>query len=293
MDGALVVDKPAGWTSHDVVNKIRRLAGTRRVGHLGTLDPLATGVLPVLIGRATRLARFFTRSDKVYEGVIRFGFATDTFDGDGEATSPETTPTLDFDQLDQMMDRYRGRFLQTPPPVSAKKVHGVPAYKLARKHKPVELEPVEVEMYELRLLGVEGAEARVRAHCSAGTYLRAVAHELGQELGCGAHLKALRRTASGEFLAEQARTVEVLAELAREGRLEEALIPAAQLMPDIPSQFVDEIIEGRIRQGRDFPVSPYRVPRQARYVKAVNRAGGLIAVGEMKLPNVCHPVVVL
>ena len=292
-DGVIVVDKPEGWTSHDVVNKIRRLARTKRVGHLGTLDPIATGVLPVVVGRATRLAQFFTRNDKVYEAIVRFGFSTDTYDRAGEQSSPEVEATIDAATLEPLLDRFRGRFQQTPPPVSAKKIGGVPAYKLARRKIEVELAPVEVEMYELALLGIDGNEAQLRAHCSAGTYLRAVAHDLGVELGCGAHLKELRRTASGDFSIDKARSLPMLEELSAAERLDEALIPAAGLLPDFPAQFVDDITAGRIRQGRDFPVSPFRVNRQSRYVKAVSRSGQLVAIGEMKLPNVCHPVVVL
>jgi tRNA pseudouridine55 synthase len=292
-DGALVVDKPEGWTSHDVVAKLRRLANTRKIGHLGTLDPIATGVLPIVMGRATRLAQFFTRNDKVYEAVVRFGFATDTYDRAGEPTSPDTAPAIDPVELERHLAPFRGPILQTPPPISAKKIGGVPAYKLARQQKPVELAPVGVEVYELKLLSVEGSVARLRAHCSAGTYLRAIAHELGQAVGCGAHLQELRRTASGDFLIQSARTIKDLEELAAAGNLRDALIPAAQLLPDFASQFVDDIVEARIRQGRDFPVSPYRQNRTARYVKAVSRSGDLVAIGEIKLPNLCHPIVVL
>ncbi|MBK9166911.1 MAG: tRNA pseudouridine(55) synthase TruB [Bryobacterales bacterium] len=288
----IVVDKPAGWTSHDVVNRVRRLMQTKKVGHLGTLDPSATGVLPVVVGRATRLAQFFTRNDKVYEAVIRFGFSTDTYDAEGKPASPEVPVSLSEAEVERHLAAFRGIFQQTPPPVSAKKVAGVPAYKLARKQMPVVLPPVEVEVYELSLLDVDGACARVRAHCSAGTYVRAIAHDLGVQIGCGAHLAALRRTASGDFRIEQAHTLERLAELAGADQIAQAVIPAAELLPDFPSQFVDEATEGRIRQGRDFPVSPFRENRASRYVKAISRGGQLVAIGELKLPNVCHPMLV-
>ena len=180
VDGVIVVDKSEGWTSHDVVNKMRRLANTKKVGHLGTLDPIATGVLPLVIGRATRLAQFYTRRDKVYEAIIRFGFSTDTFDRAGVATSPEVTPPpFDAEMIEPYLQRFRGKVLQTPPPVSAKKVAGRPAYELARKNIAVELAPVEVQIYQLNLLGIELSDVRVRAHCSAGTYLRAIAHVSG------------------------------------------------------------------------------------------------------------------
>src|SRR5262249_36761822 len=176
MDGILVVDKPEGITSHDVVNRLRRLTGIRRIGHLGTLDPIATGVLPVALGRATRLAQFFLRRDKTYEAVIRFGFATDTYDRAGRPAGEEKPVDLKGEKLEEMMAAYRGEFEQAPPPVSAKKVQGVAAYKLARKNQPVELRPVMVRVDEFELLEIDSPRARVRVRCSAGAYLRALAH---------------------------------------------------------------------------------------------------------------------
>ena len=293
MDGVIVVDKPADWTSHDVVNKMRRFTGTRRLGHLGTLDPSATGVLPLVIGRATRLARFYTRNDKVYEGVVHFGYSTDTYDGDGGPTSEEVAVTLDRACLEARLAPFRGAFEQLPPPVSAKKIGGRPAYELARKHRPVALMPAKVEVYSLEILSVEGCEARLRVHCSAGTYLRSIAHEAGCALGCGAFLKSLRRTASGDFRIESTRTLEQLAALAADGRLTEALIPAAQLLPEFPAEIVDAITVGQIRNGRDFHVSPFQARAGARYVKAVSSQGELVAIGEARLPHVYHPVMVL
>jgi tRNA pseudouridine55 synthase len=293
VDGVIIVDKPREWTSHDVVNKMRRLAGTRKVGHLGTLDPGATGVLPLVIGRATRLAQFFTRNDKTYQGVIHFGYSTDSYDMDGVATSPETPVTLDRQALETLLARFRGEIQQVPPPVSAKKVAGRPAYELARKGQPVELEPVTVKVYELQLLSVEGCEATVVLHCSAGTYVRSIAHDAGQALRCGAFLKSLRRTASGDFNIERARTLEELALLAHEGRLQEALIPAAELLPAFPAELVDAITAGHIRNGRDFRVSPFQAREGTRYVKAVTPQGELVAIGEARLPHVYHPVLVL
>ena len=293
MDGVIIVDKPREWTSHDVVNKMRRLAGTRKIGHLGTLDPGATGVLPLVIGRATRLAQFFTRNDKTYQGVIHFGYSTDSYDMDGVATSPETLVTLDQQELQALLDRFRGEIQQVPPPVSAKKVAGRPAYELARKGQPLELDPVTVNVYELQLLSVEGCEATILLHCSAGTYVRSIAHDAGRALGCGAFLKSLRRTASGDFNIERARSLEELAALAQEGRLQEALIPAAQLLPSFPAELVDVITAGHIRNGRDFRVSPFQAREGTRYVKAVTPQGELVAIGEARLPHLYHPVLVL
>jgi tRNA pseudouridine55 synthase len=293
VDGVIVVDKPRDWTSHDVVNKIRRLAGTRKVGHLGTLDPSATGVLPLVIGRATRLAQFYTRNDKIYEGVVHFGYSTNTYDAEGERTSDQVAVSLDRAALEAALQGFRGPFDQVPPPVSAKKIGGRKAYDLARKHQPVELKPVAVEVYSLEILGIEGPEAEVRVHCSAGTYLRSIAHEAGQAMGCGAVLKSLRRMASGDFKIESAHTLEELAKLAADSRLPEVLIPAALLLPDFPSEMVDSITVGQIRNGRDFRVSPFQVRQGARYVKAVNQHGDLVAIGEARLPHVYHPVLVL
>ena len=293
LDGVIVVDKPRGWTSHDVVNKMRRLAGTRKVGHLGTLDPSATGVLPLVLGRATRLAQFYTRNDKIYEGVIHFGNSTDSYDADGEATSPAVAVTLDRAMIDAALDGSRGEFAQMPPPVSAKKIGGRPAYELARKQLPVDLKAVTVTVSQLKILKLEGCEASVRVHCSAGTYLRSIAHDAGQVLGCGAYLKDLRRIASGDFKIASARTLEQLAILAEEGRLAEALVPAAELLPEFPAEMVDAITAGQIRNGRDFRVSPFRLHTGTRFVKAVNSEGDLIAIGEARLPHLYHPVLVL
>ena len=293
MNGAIVVDKPRDWTSHDVVNRMRRIAGTRKIGHLGTLDPSATGVLPLLLNRATRLAQFFTRNDKVYEGVIRFGWSTNTYDADGQPTSVQSEPALDRARLEELFDGFRGLILQTPPPVSAKKVAGRPAYELARKNIAFDLTPVEVVIRKLELLWVEGPEVGLRVECGAGTYVRSIAHDAGHALGCGAHLKSLLRLQSGQFTIDQARTLEQLAQLSAEGRLAEALIPAMQLLPDFPNEIVDQLTEGQIRQGRDFRVSPFRVRDGVKHVKAVSRAGELIAIGEAVMPNVYHPILVL
>lgn len=293
MNGLIIVDKPQGWTSHDVVGKMRRIAGTKKIGHLGTLDPMATGVLPLLIDRATRLAQFFTRNEKTYEGIIRFGFSTNTYDADGQPAGPDSNPNIERDALLAVLDRFRGTFPQTPPPVSAKKVDGRKAYELARKNIPVELKPVEVTVHALDLLDLTGRDALVRVHCTAGTYLRSIAHDAGQALGCGAHLATLRRTQSGAFDVSNARSIEQLQLLSDESRLAEALIPASQLLPEFPLEIVDSITEAQIRNGRDFRVSPFRGRGDSKYVKAVTRSGDLVAIGEIVLPNLYHPVLVL
>ena len=293
MDGVIVVDKPEGWTSHDVVGKMRRIARTKRIGHLGTLDPIATGVLPLVIERATRLAQFYTRSDKIYEGVVRFGWSTSSYDRAGEPASQPVEVRFGVEELERHLEQFRGELLQTPPAVSAKKVDGKRAYELARKSIAVELQPVPVHVYELTLLDWNGADARLRVHCSGGTYMRSIAHDLGQSLAVGAHLLELRRTRSGEFAADAARTIAQLESLAAEERLSEVIVPMGSLLPDIPNVFVDDMTVAQIRHGRDFQASPFRSQPGSRYVKAVTRSGDLVAIGEAVLPNLYHPAVVL
>src|SRR5271156_4446111 len=236
MNGVIIVDKPAGWTSHDVVNRMRRILGQRSVGHLGTLDPLATGVLPLVTGGLTRLAQFYTSSEKTYEGVIRFGFATNTYDADGEPvgeahsiTPSPVNPSLEH--LQKLAARFLGTIDQVPPPFSAKKIHGVPAYKLARKQKEVVLKPVQVEIKEFVILSVEGDRARFRARVASGTYMRSVAHEMGQLLGSGAHLESLRRTAVAEFDITQAHTLEEIEAKMKGGQVKEGKAEEGPIKP--------------------------------------------------------------
>jgi tRNA pseudouridine55 synthase len=275
------------------VDRLRRIAQTRRIGHLGTLDPMATGVLPLIIGRATRLAQFFRTNDKKYDAVVRFGLTTDSYDRGGTVTTTSPGFELHRADLEKALEAYRGTFLQAPPPVSAKKIKGIPAYKLSRKNVPVDLEPVEVTIYSLVVLAITKDTVRLQVHCSGGTYIRSIGHDLGQRMGCGAIIDQLRRTASGDFSEEQAHTIEDLELLSERGRLTEALIPAAQLLPHFPSETVDALTAGQIRQGRDFRVSPFRSREGQQFVKAVTSEGELIAIGEAKLPNVYHPVLVL
>jgi tRNA pseudouridine55 synthase len=206
MNGVIIIDKPAGWTSHDVVNRMRRILGQKSVGHLGTLDPLATGVLPLVTGGLTRLAQFYVTSEKTYEGVIRFGFATNTYDADGDPVGEVSPASPSLDQLQKLAARFLGLIEQVPPPFSAKKIHGVPAYKLARKQQEVVLKPVQVEIKEFVITGVEGDRAHFRARVALGTYMRSVAHEMGRRLGSAAHLESLHRTAVAEFEISQAHT---------------------------------------------------------------------------------------
>jgi tRNA pseudouridine55 synthase len=204
INAILVLNKPAAFTSHDIVNRVRHITGERSVGHLGTLDPMATGVLPLVIGRFTRLAQFFNESSKVYEGEIRFGFSTDTYDAEGEVVGAVSAVQPTVWEIHRQLPALTGRILQLPPVYSAKKINGVAAYKLARQDKPVEMKPVEVEVSRFEVQSVSGDRARFVAEVSAGTYIRSLAHDLGQALGCGAHLSQLCRIQAGEFSLSQA-----------------------------------------------------------------------------------------
>lgn len=210
MDGVLIINKPRGMTSHDVVARVRRMLNERSVGHLGTLDPSATGVLPLVVGRFTRLAAFYTEADKRYEGVIRFGMATDTYDSDGQPIGQRQKVDFSLEQLREAAARFVGKIDQVPPPFSAKKIAGIPAYKLARKNQDVKLEPKHVEIKELEIVSFEGECAAFKAWVSSGTYLRSLAHDLGRALGPGAHLEKLTRTAVREFSLEKAHSLEEL-----------------------------------------------------------------------------------
>jgi tRNA pseudouridine55 synthase len=292
MNGLILIDKPAGCTSHDVVNRWRKLAGTRRAGHLGTLDPMATGLLVIMTGAATRLAQFYNKSAKTYLAEITLGAVSDTYDAEGEINLLNL-PLPTEESVRAALNEFRGKFLQKPPPVSAKKIGGVPAYKLTRQHLPVDLEPVEVEVKHLEVQKFASNKLTILVTCTAGTYIRSIAHDLGRGLGCGALLSCLRRTQAGEYFVDHAKTLEELAALASEQRLTEALIPIAQMLPEMPAEHFGLIVEKQIRQGRDFRTSPFVVTPGAPWVKALSRSGDLIAIGELKIPNLYHPSTVL
>ena len=293
MNGLVLIDKPGGCTSHDVVNRWRKLANTKRTGHLGTLDPMATGLLILITGTATRLARFFEKQDKTYQAEITLGKVSDTYDADGEVVETGAKPPVDAAVICQAMEEFRGRFWQMPPLVSAKKISGVPAYKLARRQMPVQLKPCEVEVKRLEMQTISADTIRIQVTCSTGTYIRSLAHDLGERLGCGAVLTRLRRTRIGEFTVEEAKTVEELASLAAAGKLSEAVIPLRHLLTEFPADYFDESAEAQIRQGRDFRTSPFVVRTGAPFVRALSRSGELIAIGELRMPNLYHPSTVL
>jgi tRNA pseudouridine55 synthase len=290
MNGVLIIDKPSGLTSHDVVNRVRRILQQRSVGHLGTLDPLATGVLPLVTGTLTRLAQFYTASPKTYEGEIRFGFATDTYDAQGQATSTAQPVALQPEQVRELATRFHGVIEQVPPPFSAKKIHGVPAYKLARKKKEVVLKAVRVEVMEFEILAVEGERARFRARVASGTYMRSVAHEMGQHLGCGAHLASLRRTAAAEFEIADACTLEQMQDAARKDAVEDLFVHPRKLLPTLPSVTADEAAAARIRSGRSVNLPDLS---RARQVKVFCGQRDLIAIATRVAGTLFHPKIVL
>jgi tRNA pseudouridine55 synthase len=228
LDGAILVDKPAGPTSHDVVDAIRRKFGIKKVGHCGTLDPNATGLLIIVLGRGTKLSEKLMGDDKVYEGTIKFGVATNSYDSDGEILETKPVPTLTLEQLNELASQFIGDQMQTPPMVSAIKKDGVPLYKLARKGIEVEREPRLIHIYNFRFANYSEPLGEFRLACTKGTYVRSVAHELGQKIGCGAHLATLRRSVSGKFDVADAKPLnEILKMTAVE--LEKRVIPFLKL----------------------------------------------------------------
>ena len=290
MNGVLIIDKPPGLTSHDVVSRVRRILQQRSVGHLGTLDPLATGVLPLVLGNMTRLAQFYVASEKTYEGALRFGFATDSYDSDGEPISGPQPVELTLEQARELAHKFLGSIEQMPPPFSAKKVQGVPAYKLARKKKEVALKPVQVEIKEFEILNFEADRAHFRARVASGTYMRSVAHDMGKLAGCGAHLESLRRTSVAEFTIDCAHTLEDLERAARSDEIDNVLVHPRQLLPLLPSVTATDEIVSRIRHGR--PVNLPELSR-ARDVKVFYGQRDLIAISTRVAGTLFHPRIVL
>jgi tRNA pseudouridine55 synthase len=273
-----------------VVNRVRRLLNQRAVGHLGTLDPMATGVLPLVLGNLTRLAQFYTQSEKAYEGVIRLGFATDTYDAEGEPVGSASKVQVSLEELCGAAARFRGVIEQKAPPFSAKKIHGVPAYKLARRRKEVQLKPVKVEVKELEILGLEGDRAAFRARVAAGTYLRSVAHDMGQQLGCGAHLESLRRTAVAEFEIAEAHTLEEVEAAMERAPVDELFVHPRKLLPQIPSVTASEEIAAFIRSGRSVNLPELsRAPQ----VKVFYGQRELIAIATRVAGTLFHAGIVL
>ena len=331
MDGVLVINKPVGLTSHDVVARARRILRERRVGHTGTLDPAATGVLPLVIGRATRLARFLSASDKSYDAVVVLGMASDTGDATGTPIgSPHQGPLPSRDAIDHALDEFRGTFMQKPPVYSAKKIDGKRSYALARLTRAtdkgsdplgdrgVALRPVAVTVEHLAIISVDGARVTLQVECSAGFYVRSLAHDLGDRLGVGAHLGALRRTRSGDYTLEEAMTLEAAerdpADAVRR------IIPLARMLSSMPKIVLTPEGVRRAGHGRDLGdadvlriadcglriesglgnesaiQSALRNPRSAipRFVRLVDPNGELVGIAEPAgAGGLLHPSVVL
>lgn len=306
MDGVLVIDKPSGVTSHDVVVRARRAVGTRRVGHIGTLDPMATGVLPLVVGRATRLASLLSVGPKVYDATIKLGVVTDSYDVTGAviSASPDQqarAEAVDVEAIEIASRAFTGRFRQHPPPFSAKKVSGVRAYRIARRRQPVELDPVEVTVHRLEIRGLEDGRVRCRVSCSKGFYMRALAHDIGQRLGCGACLEGLRREQSGTFTLEHAIGPDQLEQPSH--AIHERLIAMMELLPELPGVVAsprgsERVAHGNMLMPTDFtakawPSATDRDPPLSRQVKVYDPDGALLAIAEVGPGDALHPRIVL
>ncbi len=278
ISGVLVVDKPVGMTSHAVVQAVRQGTGIRRAGHTGTLDPRASGVLVVLVGPAVRLSEYVSASDKRYQAIIRLGETTDTYDGDGEVVS-RSPVDITIDQIEEALTQFEGTVEQVPPAYSAKRIHGKKAYELAREGEEVELEAKEIDVYHLELLEWDPPEAIIDVYCSSGTYVRSLANDLGEVLGCGGHLVGLRRTKSGEFALRDAVQLRKLEDAFQTGDWYKYLIPAAEALGDWPSRELSFEEVDLVRHGHRVPVeTPPENPDH--WVRAISQQGELVALME-------------
>jgi tRNA pseudouridine55 synthase len=318
MDGLLVVDKPAGPTSHDVVARMRRTLHETRIGHTGTLDPMATGVLLLVVGKATRLAKFLNASDKSYEAVIRFGFATDTADAQGRPLGPVSDRAMPSrEAIETALDAFRGTFLQQPPAFSAKKIKGQRSYKLARdaRLKPSRSEdpvhpadpahpalpaPTSVTVHAIRIVSLDGDHVTLSLDCSAGFYVRSLAHDLGERLGVGAHLAALRRTRTGDFGLERALALD--AAQSDPQRAAGALVPLASMLPALPAVILTTGGVSRVAHGQDIRPEDHQRSglnsqvsslRPEPFVRLLDSRGDLLAIAEATGAGFLHPSVVL
>ncbi|MGH9591333.1 MAG: tRNA pseudouridine(55) synthase TruB [Terracidiphilus sp.] len=295
VNGLLVMDKPAGMTSHDVVARLRRIAAEKSIGHLGTLDPMATGVLPMLMGKYTRLAQFFSMAEKSYEGIIRFGMATDTYDAEGEPLGPdrgeEAAAALTLERVREAAARFYGEMEQTPPPFSAKKIAGTPAYKLAREGKAPQLKAVKITIASFEITGLESAEASFRMRISAGGYVRSVAHEMGCELRFGAYLTRLRRTHAGPFTLGEAHTIDELEPLAENpAAVEEMCVHPRVLLPEMPAVTGDPVALGRLRNGAAANLPEFT---GAPVVKVFADQRDMVAIAKRVAGTLFQPVIVM
>jgi tRNA pseudouridine55 synthase len=306
MNGALIIDKPAGMTSHDVISRVRRAARTRRVGHAGTLDPFATGVLVVCLGRATRLMQFLVKLDKEYLATVRLGFATDTQDVTGKQITPfASSNELGLEDVRRVLDEFEGPQSQTPPMYSAKKIGGERLYRAARAGRVVEREPVAITVHSIDLVTEDGAafginddgarDFRVRVRCSSGTYIRTLAHDIGARLGVGAHLAALRRTAVGHFTLSRAVTLDEVERGGGEGHLK-VLVSPSDVLAHLPKVVLDEERKRLVMNGRAISLLSEEaagLKGAPPDVRLCDESGKLVAVGEYDRDQGIRPRVVL
>jgi tRNA pseudouridine55 synthase len=276
--GILNIDKPQGLTSHDVVARVRRLMGTRRVGHAGTLDPLATGVLLVCVGTATRVVEYLQKGRKIYETTVRLGQATNTYDADGEITAENPVPDFDLATLEQVLDAFRGEILQTPPIYSAIKKNGQPLYKLARAGQQVVIPTRKVTIHALEILSWQNPELRLRITSSPGTYIRSIAHDVGQALGVGGHVQCLRRVASGSWRVEDAVSLETLQ--AESGDLERYLHGLRGALSMLPPVVLTAELAYRFTLGQRVPLA--QAPAQVTDLRVLGPGERFLGIGRMK-----------
>ncbi len=301
MDGLLVIDKPAGPTSHDVVARMRRTLQEKRIGHTGTLDPAASGVLPLVVGRATRLARFLSGATKAYRATIRLGVSTDTYDAEGTTQATHVGPLPDRTEIDRVLEQFRGRHLQQPPAYSAKKIAGERSHRLARRAMgaaaAAAVPPaVKVTAFRIDVIGLEGSRLDLEVECSAGFYVRALAHDMGERLGVGAHLEALRRTRSGDLTLDDAHPLAAL-----EGHRQAAaaaIVPPRQMLTFLPAMHLDAEAAKLARQGRLVPAPPSLrppegAPADAQPIRLFDPEGELVGLGRVMAPGRVHAFVVL
>ncbi len=300
MDGLILARKPVSWTSFDVVRSVRRTLAERRVGHFGTLDPLASGLLLVAVGRATRLFPYFSAYEKTYRALIRLGIATDTYDAEGTPSGPECADLPAGDAVSEALGRFVGDIEQVPPPFSAKKLRGRPLYAYARKKQDIEAKPSRVNIRAFTLLSFVPPRLEAEVVCSSGTYVRGLAHDLGRALGCGAHLAGLVRTAIGPYRIEDALEPDEIRRLEDEGRRERFLIPLERLLPERPARVLNAREAGDVIQGRTIrpegplvPIPEAGFPPRPPIVRLFGPDGKLLALAKPGAePGTWSPVVV-
>lgn len=291
MDGVIIIDKPQGLTSHDVVLQARRITGEKRIGHTGTLDPLATGVLVLCVGRATRIARYLEADDKEYQAVMRLGITTDTLDAEGRVLETKVYQPLSGPIVADAMNRFLGGILQKPPAFSAVKIKGTPSYKLARQGKKPESAARAVTISSIELTAYEDPFVRFTVRCSKGTYIRTLCDDIGRTLGMGAHLAGLRRTRSGTFPVEQSITLEQLSVMAREGALDRALVPMHEALSRFPAVVATPEETVRVMHGNRFSIPRMGHGEAGSLYRIQDNQGALLAIARLRGDEL-HPEIV-